>query len=252
MVANGRAYCDWPGFGDSKGFEKDLVNCISIGQLLTKANSVRLITTVSYSAVTSLDGRGASVNQLLKTLTDVFENKTDQIVDYEALQKVLIAVTNAPIGEDPQNDQQYARLPRVKQAIYHQLVTNFMIPENIAMNIANNTYIVDPMDRIKTGQATRIEDFKQILNNQPPIEASNFKIPMTAAMMKNFADINNVVYTNIQECISRHDYDAAEEAILPLKRLCEFGVPFLETYIISHETLVVQARHAYETIMLKE
>lgn len=69
------AYCDCPGFGDSKGFEKDIINCISIGRLLTSAKSVRLMIVLSYNSVVTLDGRGQGVNIMLRTLKDIFKNE---------------------------------------------------------------------------------------------------------------------------------------------------------------------------------
>jgi hypothetical protein len=75
-VHEGVAYCDCPGFGDSKGFEKDITNCVAIGKLLAQAQSVKLLIVLSYSSIATLDGRGAGVNSMLRTLADIFVNDT--------------------------------------------------------------------------------------------------------------------------------------------------------------------------------
>jgi hypothetical protein len=62
-------------------------------------------------------------------------------------------------------------------------VTNFGINEEIATSIAGNTVMIDPMDRITTGEAISIETMKQyVVNTMWPIEAAKFKTPTTAKM----------------------------------------------------------------------
>jgi hypothetical protein len=110
MSYDGIAYCDCPGFGDTKGFEKDLINCISIGNLLTNARSVKLMMVLSYHSVTTLDERGAGLNTMLKLLSGIFKNENYQVADMDSLQKILLVVNNAPLGNSPsgQNSHEYA------------------------------------------------------------------------------------------------------------------------------------------------
>jgi hypothetical protein len=100
LVHEGIAYCDCPGFGDSSGFEKDVINCVAIGKLLAQAQNVKLVIVLSYSSIVTLDGRGAGVQSMLRTITNLFVNDTPQVTDVDSLKRTLIVVNNAPLGTD--------------------------------------------------------------------------------------------------------------------------------------------------------
>mgnify|MGYP000146472944 CR=1 FL=1 len=147
MVHEGIAYCNCPGFGDSKGFEKDLVNCVSIGRLLQKASCIRLIVTINYETVTSLDGRGAGICGVLNTTKFIFKSDTNELLDIDSLKKIRIIVTNAIHAKIKSHPFTLAK-SKVRKAIYNQLINQFSLAEQVAKDIAKNVVMVDPMDRI--------------------------------------------------------------------------------------------------------
>jgi hypothetical protein len=157
-VINGIAYCDCPGFGDSKGFEKDIVNCVAIGRLLQNAACIRLIVTINYETVTSIEGRGSGICGVLNTTKFIFKSDTNELLDIDSMKKMRIIVTNARPCEDEESPA-YASISTVRSAIYKQLIMQFNLGQQAAKDIALNIEMVDPIDRIKTGEVKLMSEF---------------------------------------------------------------------------------------------
>lgn len=230
----GSAYCDCPGFGDSKDFEKDLVDCLAIGRLLEKASDVRLMATMTYNSVMTLENRGNGVRRMLKMVAGIFKNETEQLVDLDSLSKILIVITNPPLGNNPLAPGQFAQKQIVQKAIYTQLKDEWQLSESIARAIVENVVIVDPMDRIATQEVLTIEQLKERLSRTSPIPSHKFKVPVTSTMFNCLNDLNQTILERVDALLNKVEFEQAAKEVEPLIELSQLGMPSIDSFIQGH------------------
>jgi len=97
--ASGIAICDCPGFNDTRGFDKKLINCLSIKLILMLARSVRFMLMVDYKKLMSPAGRGKEAIDIHKTLNTIFKENTFM----RHAHTMTIVVTRVP-KEDPDTE----------------------------------------------------------------------------------------------------------------------------------------------------
>jgi hypothetical protein len=118
--------------------------------------------TINYETVMSMEGRGAGIRGVLNTTKFIFKSGTNEILDLDSLKKMRIIVTNARPCEDEYSPA-YARISMVRSVIYNQLIDQCNVEKQVAEVIVMNIEMVDPMDRIKTGEVKLMSEFKEII-----------------------------------------------------------------------------------------
>jgi len=95
-------YCDCPGFLDSRGMEINLGNVVSIITACQQAASVKVVLLVNYCSLIAERGKGAT--DTLNQCIELFGGRENLLKNNGGA--VLIAITHAPMEEDPEDTLQ--------------------------------------------------------------------------------------------------------------------------------------------------
>ncbi|MEM7173667.1 MAG: tetratricopeptide repeat protein [Bacteroidota bacterium] len=136
------AFCDCPGFGDTRDAMFDIVNCSTMGELLMNAESVQLCYLMTEKSVTDTGGRGQHIKKLLQTAYTVFnkDDKQQGPITYDNLRKLRFVITQ-PSGNTKKIDLQSQICD-----ILTQEITNIE-HQKIIEHLLSNLFVIDAKDR---------------------------------------------------------------------------------------------------------
>ena len=126
------AFCDCPGFSDSRGAEINISNAINIKRILQKARGVKAVFLTSYNGL--FDDRGGSVLAMENMCRQMF-GSADNLRRHQ--NAVLLGITKAPRYED-------------EEPITCDSIREFLTEEDSTPTLqilANRLFLFDPLDR---------------------------------------------------------------------------------------------------------
>ena len=93
------AYCDCPGFFDTRGPEVNISNLANIKTMLQNVGSIKVFIIINYNSF--IADRATSIKKLIKTITDFFNWESDQKnLKSNPMESLLIGVTRLPKEEE--------------------------------------------------------------------------------------------------------------------------------------------------------
>jgi hypothetical protein len=125
------AYCDCPGFSDTRGAEINIANAINIRKILQQATGVKAVFLASYYGL--FDERGSSIRNV-ETMCRKMFGSVDSLKRYQ--NSVLLGITKAPLCEGGE--------PLTTDTV-RELLTG--ANSDIATILANRIFLFDPLDR---------------------------------------------------------------------------------------------------------
>ncbi len=129
------AYCDCPGFSDTRCPEINIANAINIRKVLQRANGVKAIFLTSYNGL--LEDRGNSIKTMENMCQQMFGGGEIGINNLKRYQdSVRLGITKAPIFEDGE--------PITCDEVSELLIES---RNKIAEILANRVFLFDPLDR---------------------------------------------------------------------------------------------------------
>ncbi|MEM7173668.1 MAG: hypothetical protein AAF380_00145, partial [Bacteroidota bacterium] len=136
------AFCDCPGFGDTRGGIFDIVNCIAMYELFTHAKSVQLCYLMDERSATNTSGRGKEIKKLLQTIYTIFLKNKDQKgpISFDNLRKLRFVITQ------PSGTTKKGSLQRTLYNILTQEISDIDKKE-IANLLLANLFLIDAKDR---------------------------------------------------------------------------------------------------------
>ena len=126
-----RAYCDCPGFSDTRGAEINIANAINIRKILQQATGVKAVFLTDYNGL--LVDRGDSIRNVEAMCRKMFGG-ADNLRRYQ--HAVLLGITKAPLYEDDE--------PLTRDMV-QSLLTQGNTPT--AQILASRSFLFDPLDR---------------------------------------------------------------------------------------------------------
>jgi energy-coupling factor transporter ATP-binding protein EcfA2 len=127
----GGAYCDCPGFGDSRGAEINIANAINIRKVLQQAGGLKALLLVEYSDLTG--SRGSSRKVMEAMCLQMFGG-IDNLKKHQ--DAVLLGITKAPLYEDDE--------PLTRDLVHSLLIQS---RTSVTRVLANRFFLFDPLDR---------------------------------------------------------------------------------------------------------
>jgi hypothetical protein len=126
------AYCDCPGFSDTRGAEINIANAINIRKVLQQATGAKAVFLVSYAGLS--DDRGSSIRNVEAMCHQMF-GSADHLRAYQS--SVLLGITKAPCYTT-------SGQPISISSIRLRLNAS---NNDIAQILANRIFLFDPLDR---------------------------------------------------------------------------------------------------------
>ncbi|MCU0317893.1 MAG: hypothetical protein MUC61_00940 [Amoebophilaceae bacterium] len=126
------AYCDCPGFYDTRGAEINIANAINIRKILQQATGVKAVFLAEYDELTADRGRYI---QDLETMCRAMFGGVDNLRNYQ--NSVLIGITKAPLYEEDEL--------LTTNAVRGQLLMG--VNSDVATILADRIFLFDPLDR---------------------------------------------------------------------------------------------------------
>ena len=243
--SEGFAFCDCPGFEDSGGFQKEWNNLLLTNELLREAREVRPILVDSYSSVI---GKKPSIINTFKTLFSFFEED-----DVKSLSNVLIVLNKIPLADTSDNACDYAQRSMAQEVIFNCLQKTFGMSKEIAGKIANNVFLIDPLDRVKTGNAISIQELKDRVINATSILPERFHIATTRLMGEGINTISSTLGEKMEEYILGEQFDKAEEQLQFIEQLSQWNIAYPSYSIEEYrDRIEVRRKLAQEREWLKK
>ena len=206
---NNQAYCDCPGFSDTRGEEINIANAISIRKVLQQARGINAIFLTSYNGLD--DDRGSSI-QKVEAMCEQMFGGVDNLRRYQ--NAVLLGITKVPLYYE---DDEPMTLNVIRS-----LLT--MTKGPIAEILANRVFLFDPLDR-----ASDNPDFwslercrKEIAQLQviPQQEATAlFQTVLTGDDQLKLKYIMRTQANKLATALERDDYETAGQYWQSLARL---------------------------------
>jgi hypothetical protein len=125
------AYCDCPGFYDTRGAEINIANAINIRRILQQATGVKTVFLADYYGFMTDRGHGI---QNLEAMCSKMFGGVDNLRRYQ--NTVLLGITKVPLYEEGE---------LVTKNMVRALLT--YTHSNIATILANRIFLFDPLDR---------------------------------------------------------------------------------------------------------
>jgi hypothetical protein len=125
------AYCNCPGFADTRGAEINIANAINIRKILQQATGIKAVFLADYNGL--LVDRGSRIRNVEAMCRSMFGG-ADNLRRYQ--DSVLLGITKAPLCEDDEP---------LTQNTVRELLTS--ANSDIATILANRIFLFDPLDR---------------------------------------------------------------------------------------------------------
>jgi energy-coupling factor transporter ATP-binding protein EcfA2 len=125
------AYCDCPGFSDTRGAEINIANAINIRKILQQATGVKAVFLTQYSDL--IGSRGNNIRAMESVCHQMFSG-IKNLRRYQ--NSVLLGITKAPLYEEGE---------LVTKNMVRGLLTD--ANSDIATILANRIFLFDPLDR---------------------------------------------------------------------------------------------------------
>lgn len=217
LLIDNKVLCDCPGFNDTKGDIRDLINAITIGRLLKNAGKVRLMFFLSDESISSQSGRGRSLRGLLYILHYLIKD-----VEYKHLQKIQMVI-NPMQGNKTKKDL------LIKFKSTFKYISKKDTDEKKIKAILDNLLVVDPADRVSkfknqkrswflyycySEDQTTVEELKDILFNAKPnkwFKPTDFRTPCSpkirGVLEKMYSTIQQEALAIIKDDENADDYE---------------------------------------------
>eukprot|EP00494_Astrolonche_serrata_P001849 UN01855 len=204
------AYCDCPGFNDTHGLEQELVNCLSIHQILKKARSVKIL-----MAFESAHLRGNNIRDSIDTLMKIFKKPTDFFEFGQSIVPVILRVApgNGVDAQDVIDD--------VYEALQKSIISEL---KEAAHDIADRSHVVDPLDRA-INNATTVEALNKKILKSPGIPKDRFNVPLTSTAQVHLRGVLTTIRDNVKSAISRDEDNLVFAHEQKLKKMQKWDVP---------------------------
>ena len=128
---NDNAYCDCPGFSDSRGAEINIANAINIKRVLQQATGVKAVFLTSYNGL--FEDRGGNVRAMEQMCLQMF-GSNQNLKNYQ--NAVLLGITKAPRYEDDEP----VTCDLVRKSLLNKKSPTIQI-------LTNRIFLFDPLDR---------------------------------------------------------------------------------------------------------
>jgi hypothetical protein len=202
------AYCDCPGFSDTRGAEINIANAINIRKILQQATGVKAVFLAEYTDF--IDGRGSSIRNMEAMCKKMFGG-ADNLRRYQ--NSVLLGITKAPFYDEDE--------PLTRNTV-RELLTGS--DSDIAAILANRIFLFDPLDRAADNpdfwsmQRCRIEIAQ--LGHIPQQQAANlFQTALTDGDQVHLLDTVRALQPKIINAITQVDVTALGQHWQLLQRL---------------------------------
>jgi hypothetical protein len=200
------AYCDCPGFSDTRGAEINIANAINIRKILQQATGVKVVFLTGYNGL--LVDRGSSIRALEDMCLQMFGG-IDNLREYQ--NSVLLGITQAPLYEDDEP---------VTRSMIRELLTESN--RSVSQILANRLFLCDPLERGGEDFWSRGQ-FLAAIEQMPCIPqevASNmFQTALTGNDMTTLQRIVRHQVGELRSTLEQDDYPAASRCWNLLKRL---------------------------------
>jgi hypothetical protein len=226
------AYCDCPGFGDTSGSNRDIINCMGIKGILENAKTVRIMLALSATQILDYSGRGQAIRNAVSTLNSIFKEK--DFTRY--LDSITPVILRCPPG-----------VPRAKiqQSLYETLEKENLA--SIAEALATKLVIVDPLERKHCPEELNLDEFRKTCHSSRTLVSGNFGNPLTPDSMVRINSIFCQVRKYIELYSDQNNFDRASQYLGVLKKLKDKKIPFVnEHYHYSNEYLSMKIKQYNE------
>jgi hypothetical protein len=221
FVDNNAAYCDCPGFGDTSGSNRDIVNCVGIKDILDNAKSVRIMIALSALQILDSSGRGQSIRNAVSTLNSIFAEK--DFTRY--MNSITPVILRCPPGVPVQ---------KLQQSLFESLQNESL--SSVAKELARKLIMVDPLERKQCQGELDLTSFKKVCNSGIGLESKNFGNPLTPESMLKINSIFDETRSSIKDYADKGKFNEAEKQLEVLKKLKDKKVPLVsEFYSASYE-----------------
>jgi GTPase SAR1 family protein len=224
------AYCDCPGFGDTSGENRDLVNCVGIKDILNNAKNVRILLALSATQILETAGRGQAVRNAVSTLNTIFSNHNFSMY----VNSIVPVVLRSPIGTPVVN---------IRQALFESMQKeNF---EQIGEQLARNLVVVDPLERCQSGELT-LDQFRKACLKAQPLMGIDFGDPLTAESITRLSAIFTEISSSIKDFSDKGSFEEAEVELEKLSRLNEYKFPLVCNFFEASKTYIQTRREVLQ------
>ena len=218
---NDNAYCDCPGFSDSRGAEINIANAINIKRVLQQATGVKAVFLTSYNGL--FEDRSRST-QAMEAMCEQMFGGIDNLRRHQ--NAVLLGITKAPPYEDD-------------EPITRNEICEFLTDEDTTPTIqilANRLFLYDPLDRGHNNpdfwSLARCRNEIAQLQCIPNREATTlFQTVLTDSDQTHLKLIMRTKATALAAALEQDDYQAAGKHWQSLARLKIIGSDEVETMI---------------------
>ena len=189
------AYCDCPGFEDTRGAEINIANSINIKKVLRQTSRVKAILLASYADIS--EDRGCSIKAMEAICRQMFGG----VANLRRHQNtILLGITKAPVCDE-----------------YGDPITRSMIRSSleasgtdIALILAKRVFLCDPLDRGTNNpdfwSLERCRNEIVLLDTIPQYEAAMlFQTALTARDQKHLFKIVRQIRPQITRAIEQND-----------------------------------------------
>jgi hypothetical protein len=208
------AYCDCPGFSDTRGAEINIANAINIRKILQQATGVKAVFLAEYTDF--IGGRGSGIRNMEAMCRKMFGG-ADNLRRYQ--NSVLLGITKAPFYDEDE--------PLTRNTV-RELLTGS--DSDIAAILANRIFLFDPLDRAADNpdfwsmQRCRTEIAQ--LGHIPQQQTENlFQAVLTDSDRTHLLDTVRALQPKIVNAITGGDVTALSQHFQLLQRLLVIDHP---------------------------
>jgi GTPase SAR1 family protein len=236
------AYCDCPGFLDSRGAEINIANAVNIKNTLSEANQIKVLILINSESLT--DGRGKGFKDMIQIACDLFGSRENLLRHKDSL---LLGITQIrPFN--PNEDEEPEPLEVLKERI--QSAEMGIFDKAALEELSNRLFIYDPLDRTDLeyeGALTREPLLEKIQNLTPITNPSAiFRTVLTPTDEKRLLEISRKMGIDIEEALLRKDFPQAASRLRHLESLTVIDHKAIRRILSDNFYLI--GRHLQELI----
>lgn len=248
-IKDGIAICDCPGFGDTRGGEQGLINCISIGEVLKNAYSVQICLLLTESTLTNKGGRTQYVKNMLHTASSIFKKTSNSPREQlEKFRNIRIIATN-PTGNTRKTELQsivYETLNDLTKRSY----------QDVIKQVANNLLLIDSADRpnkfVDSQVEDKVADLLTLLKAKNMTYSSNvFQSPVTKQVVHEISTICDYAKMLVLEALKENDYEQKVNPLLKsLNELAKYHniSPYIQPSITAINQIIEQKKEGIKNV----
>ena len=206
LDAQGRAYCDCPGFLDNRGVEINIANAVNIKKAFTNAQSVRIVILINYHTLKADRGRGLS--DMIEIACDLFGSK-ENLIQFQ--DSILLGITQIPLAaaRDEEDDDDSTPTLRTLQEWIADTELQDPFAEQTLKSLAEKVFIYDPLDNphLQYNGSWKKDQILHQIDNLTPISEplTIFRTVLTAADEKGLKQICDEIKLKIKEVFAQKE-----------------------------------------------